>query len=187
QQEDGKSKLFTVSVRSKPAPYIEKLNKGEEVTVTTTGKFNSVVKVSTGAQNNKYSFKRSSGGDFKKSTYDHEKNTRGQISGMVLKLAVDLYLHGEKIEKPRDIVNEIVKNASIVLAARPKIDALVEQSLKSKLNSDEDLEDDVEEIASPKKSRSNAKPVARDIPDVDDLEDGDINVDDELEDDDVEF
>lgn len=143
--DSGKGKLFTVSVKAAPAPYIEKLNKGDNVTVTTSGKFDSVVKVAKPYTGGKGGYS-GGGGGYKKGVYTpRPDNTAGMICGMVLKAAIDIALASELPDDPKAKVKAIVAAAGVVLSARTKVDALVKQALKTKTSDDDDLEDDADE------------------------------------------
>lgn len=189
ENSDGKKKTFTVSVKEKPAPYIEKLKKGQEVEVTTGGKFNSVVKVFVnngkgGGYKGGYNKGGYSKGGYGKSNY--KDNTEGQICGMILNNSVELMIASHTPEvlaalKPVQKVKLLVAEAAVLLSARTKVDALVKQALKSKDEDADDVEADEEDDQEEAKPKKKAKKPSDD--EDDDFGD-DSDADDKSSDDD---
>lgn len=102
--------VFTISSKMPPAKYVEKLKVGDDVTITTGGQFNSVVKVS----NN--SFKKSfgdssSGSGYKKKEY--KDNTQGMIKGNSVSngvaLAIARFGKGVTIEQVEIAAREVLE------------------------------------------------------------------------------
>lgn len=89
---DGEVKTYAVSTKAAPAKFIEKLEVGQQVTVTVGGQFNSVVKVSAAGATagRKPSFTPSAKPAFK-------DNTQGMIKGNAISNGVQLAIarHGK--------------------------------------------------------------------------------------------
>lgn len=148
ETEDGEQQKLLVNIKSKAGPFIEKLRKGQEVTVKQKDdKFKNVVAVFSNE------FKtRSKSPQSESRTFD----PTGPIQGNVLTNAVNFACALVQRSSLNTITSEdIVSAAKEILKAKETIDSLVLQALKSKGDShvntksssrqvDEDMEGDEE-------------------------------------------
>lgn len=133
---DGEVHKYVIGTKSRPAEYVDKLKKGQKVTIkceeTRFGE--QVVAVFSGD---------------KKMGGKSEYNPVGAIQGMVLKAAVDLAI-ATISEIQTDAEGSIIKAAKIILKTKSKVDKLVEKHLKSSDDDDDEdtdnEEDDEEEV-----------------------------------------
>ena len=163
EDEEGEEHKFVVSVKAPPAKFIEKLDKGQQVTVKEAdGKFGMQV-VAVFSNDGRGKGK----GGYAKTNTRKESDPTGAIQGNTRSNAALLVANG--IVKPesdsdKDVAAALAKAAQILLIAGIKQDAMVVQSRKPKDEDEDDDSDDSDEDSDESEKDEESEDEDEDLP-----------------------